>query len=378
MAIAVISEFNPFHNGHKYLLNTAKSIAGEPVIAVMSGSFTQRGEVALTGKFERTKTALKNGADLVIELPTVYAVSNAQRFAQCGVHIAKSFGCVNYLAFGCESDNIDNLIKASTAIDDAKVKEIIRAEMKSGNYYPRAVEKAVREIFGDEIADILQKPNNILAVEYIRSLKNSDVKPLPIMRMGTAHDSVETSAEFASASQIRRLLRNGDSAEKYLPEVPQNITYSENLERATLYKLRTMSAEDIANLPDVGEGLENRIFNAVQNYNSVVEITNVVKTKRYTHARLRRIMTCALLGITEKLQTIPVEYARVLGFNENGADLLKSCKLEVVTSVAKAMKLGGNITTLLKKDVLATDISSLAYEKIRAKGADYTTKIVKL
>ena len=378
MAVAVVSEFNPFHNGHKYLLNTAKSMTGEAVVAVMSGSFTQRGEIALTDKFERTQTALENGADLVVEIPAVYAVSNAQRFAQCGVHIAKSFGCVNYLAFGCESNNIDNLIKASTAIDHAKVKEIIRAEMKSGNYYPRAVEKAVREIFGDEIADIFKTPNNILAVEYLRNLKDSDVKPLPIMRKGTAHDSTETSGEFASASHIRMLLRNNLNADKYLPKTPVDITHPENIEIATLYKLRTMSAEDIANLPDISEGLENRIYNAVQNYNSVEEIIDAVKTKRYTHARLRRIITCALLEITEKLQTTPVEYIRVLGFNDNGAELLKSSHLEVVTSVARAMKIGGNITTLLEKDVLATDISSLAYEKIKSKGADYTTQIVKL
>ena len=378
MAVAVVSEFNPFHNGHKYLLNTAKSTTGEPVIAVMSGSFTQRGEVALTDKFERTRTALENGADLVVELPTVYAVSNAQRFARCGVHIAKSFGCVNYLAFGCESDNLENLMNASFAIDNSKVKEILKAEMKSGNYYPRAVEKAVREVFGDETADMLKTPNNILAVEYIRNLKDSDIKPLPVMRKGTAHDSTEISGEFASASQIRNLLRNNESAEKYLPKVPTGITYPENLERATLYKLRTMSAVNIAQLPDVNEGLENRIYDAIKKYNSVEEIINAVKTKRYTHARLRRIITCSLLGITEEHQTTPVEYARILGFNKSGAELLKSCKLEVVTSVAKGMKLGGNVRTLLEKDILATDIAYIAFKEIKGCGNDYTTGVIRL
>lgn len=378
MAVAVISEFNPFHNGHKYLLNKTKIITGEPIVAVMSGSFTQRGEVALTDKFERTQTALENGADLVVELPTVYAVSNAQRFARCGVDIAKSFRCINYLSFGCECDNTEKLIKASSAIDNSNVKNIIKTEMKSGNYYPRAVEKAVREVFGNETANILKTPNNILAVEYIRNLHGTNIKPLPVMRKGVAHDSTKTSEELASASHIRTLLRNNLSADKYMPKAPIDITYPENIERTILYVLRTMSIENISELPDVGEGLENRIFNAVQNYNSLEEIINSVKTKRYTHARIRRIITCALLGITEKLQTTPVEYVRVLGFNDNGAELLKSCNKEIVTSVAKAMKLGGNISALLEKDVTATDISSIAYKKIKPKGTDYTTKIIKL
>ncbi len=378
MAVAVISEFNPFHNGHKYLLEKAKALTGEPVIAVMSGSFTQRGEVAIESKFKRAETALKNGADLVVELPTVYAVANAQRFAWCGVEIAKSFDCVNYLAFGCESDDLRMLINAAEAIEDDKVKRVIAEEMSNGNYYPRAVEKAVREVFGAETADMVSTPNNILAVEYLRNLRNSNIKPLPIKRVGAEHDSKEVSGEFASASQIRSLLRNSENAEKYLPVVPESITYPENLERAILYKLRSMEAEDFKKLPDVNEGLENRIINAVKRYNSVKEIIDEIKTKRYTHARIRRIITCAFLDITEELQNTPVEYVRILGFNKVGAELIRTCKLEVVTSVAKAMKSSENIVKLLKKDVFSTDMSAIAYDKIKDKGSDYTTPVVKL
>lgn len=377
MAVAVISEFNPFHNGHKYLLQSAKQITNESVIAVMSGSFTQRGEVALTDKFERTKTALRNGADLVVELPTVYAISNAQRFARCGVSIAKSFDCVNYLAFGCETDNINALLNASKSTEDEQVKKLISEEMKNGNYYPRAVESSVRAVFGDETADVLTSPNNILAVEYIRNL-GEKIKPLPIKRTGVGHDSDITTADIASASQIRNLLRAGQSVDSFVPEEPKNITYPENLERAVLYKLRSMSAEEIAKLPDVSEGLENRIFDTVRKYNSVVEIISAVKTKRYTHARLRRIIACALLGITEEMQNMPVNYARVLGFTEKGAELLKSCNFEVVTSIAKSLKNGGRTAGFIKKDILATDISALAYEKILPAGSDYTYGIVKI
>ena len=375
MAVAVVSEFNPFHNGHKYLLETAKNITNEGVIAVMSGSFTQRGEVALTDKFTRAKTALNNGADLVIELPVVYAVSNAQRFARCGVEIAKAFDCVNYLAFGCENDDVDELIKASKAIENQEVKLKINEEMKNGNYYPRAVEYAVRSVFGDKTADILTSPNNILAVEYLRNLTDK-IKPLPIMRKGVEHDSTVTSENIASASQIRALLRNEKIAESFLPEIPTQITYTENLELITLYKLRSMTSEDFAKLPDVNEGLENRIYEAVNKYNSIKEIIEAVKTKRYTHARIRRIITCALLGITEQMQNSDVNYARVLGFTSEGAKMLKECKLEVVTSVAKALK-NENIRDMLEKDVYATDISALAYNKMLDKGIDFTTPIIK-
>ena len=377
MAVAVVSEFNPFHNGHKYLLETAKNKTGEGIIAVMSGSFTQRGEVAVTDKFSRARIALENGADLVIELPTVYAVSNAQRFAKCGVEISKAFDCVNFLAFGCENDNIELLQNACNALDNENVKTIISEEMKNGNYYPRAVELAVRSVLGDETADTLKTPNNILAVEYLRNLSNSKVKPLPVMRKGVQHDSNITSGNIASASQIRTLLRNEQQAKSFLPQVPEKITYTEKLELITLYKLRSMTLQDFAKLPDVNEGLENRIFEAVSNFNSVKEIIEAVKTKRYTHARIRRILTCALLGITEDLQNSDVKYARVLGFTQSGAKMLKSCNIEVVTSVSKALK-NENISEMISKDVYATDVSSLAYSKVLSKGIDFTTPILKV
>lgn len=378
MALAVISEFNPFHNGHKYLIQTAKKLTNEPVIAIMSGSFTQRGEVALTDKFSRAKTALENGVDLVLELPAVYAVANAQRFAFCGVQIAKSFDCVNYLAFGCESGNVDSLKNALNAIENPAVNEITSKKMGGGDYYPRALQSAVSEVFGKETAEVLSTPNNILAVEYLKNLSDTDIQPLAVKRIGTAHDSEETCGEFASASLVRSILRQGENAEKYVPSVSTEITFPENLERIMLYKLRMMSAKDFSLLPDVNEGLENRIVDAVKNYNSLKEIIFYIKTKRYTHARLRRIMICALLDITENLQCTPIEYVRVLGFTKAGASLLKNCRLNVVTSVAKALKADSNTAKLLEKDVLATDIAALAYNEIGRRGSDYIKQIVKI
>ena len=377
MAVAVICEFNPFHNGHRFLLGKAKELTGEPVLAVMSGSFTQRGEVALCSKFERAEAALKSGADLVAELPAVYAVSCAERFARGGVNISKMFGCVNYLAFGCEDDDIDLLKTAAFAGENPEVNAIIAEQMNSGSYYPKAYEYAVRQVCGGEVADVLTKPNNILAVEYIRALRGTDIKPLPIKRVGAEHDSDGADGIYASASYIRKLLRSGEGADGLLPYAPSEITYPEKLDRALLYKLRNMNAEQLRALPEVGEGLENRILSAARKFGTAEEVIGEVKTKRYTRSRICRILTCALLGITEELQTKTADYARVLGFTDEGGKMLKACIGKVITSAAKAENLGSDTAELLAADIRATDTAALAYEKVKPCGADYLTKIIK-
>lgn len=376
MATAVICEFNPFHNGHKYLLEQARAKTGGPLIAIMSGSFTQRGEAAVCSKFERAETALKNGADLVVELPTVYAVAAARRFAQGGVSIAKAFG-VSTLVFGCETASSRLLAEAAAAMDNPKVNALIAAQMKEGAYFPQAAERAVRREFGDGAAGVLTSPNNILAVEYLRELSGSDILPLPVKRVGTAHDSESTDGCFASASNIRAMLRRGEDASAYLPEAPRDITYPGLLERALLFRFRSMSLADWQALPEVGEGLENRIVAAVRENNSVKEIIEAVKTKRYTHARLRRILCCAALGITEDLQSRRATYARVLGFTAEGEKLMKNCAFEVVTSPAKLMKSDSENRAFLQKDILATDLAALAYNPVKPCALDYHTKIIR-
>lgn len=374
MAVALICEFNPFHNGHQYIIETAKKITGEPVVAIMSGSFVQRGEPALTDKFERTRAALENGASLVTELPAVYAVANAQRFAGGGARIANALRGVNYLAFGCECDDISLLKKAAAAPSDLRVQSLIKKKMQQGDYYPRALESAVREVFGDETADFLKTPNNILAAEYIKQLDRR-IKPLPIKRRGAAHNSNAVSGGFASASAIRSLLRGGKPADGLLPRVPSEITFPERLDAALLYRMRTISAQELRALPEVGEGLENRLLAAAKTAASAEELISAVKTKRYTHARIRRILTCALLGITEELQSQKSSYCRVLGFTDEGAELLKDCDFEIVTSAAKGI--GGKNSEFIKKDILATDVAALAYEKVRPSGEDFCAQIIK-
>lgn len=378
MAVAVICEFNPFHNGHKYLLNEAKKQTGEPVVAIMSGSFVQRGEPALTDKFSRAEVALKNGADLVVELPAVYSVACAERFAYCGVEIAKSFEDVNYLAFGCENDDVSLLKKIAAAKNNDDVNRCVKEYMSSGDYYPRAFERALRCILGDECGDVLKGSNNILALEYLKCISNTKIKPCAIKRIGVEHNAETTNENIASASNIRRMLRNGETADEFIPERTQEITYLNNYERILLYKLRTMSRKSFSVLPEVTEGLENRIFDAVKKFNSVEEIISAVKTKRYTRSRICRILACALLDITDELQQTPIEYVRVLGFTDSGADMLKTCKLNVVTSAAKGMKIGGNTSLLLNKDVFAADVAALGYNKIVNSHKDYTTRMIKI
>lgn len=377
MAVAVICEFNPFHNGHAYLLRQVKQQKDQPVVAVMSGSFTQRGETAICSKFERAQTALRNGADLVVELPVVRAVSNAQRFASGGVAVAGSFSCVDTLAFGCETDDLSLLSAAAEAAHSPDVQARVAELMSQGEYYPRALHQAVEAACGEQTAQVLASPNNILAVEYLRAVKGTGIEPLPILRMGAAHDSDSPKDGFASASLIRKKLRAGEDVSAYVPEVPREITDESLLERVLLYRLRTMTAEELAALPEVSEGLENRITDAVSKYNSIEEILSAVKTKRYIHARLRRIMVYALLGITESLQAQQPGYVRVLGMNDAGASMLRDCRFEVVTSPAKTLKTSPCLRPFLEKDILATDIAALAFDRVKQCGTDYLTKIIK-
>lgn len=377
MSTAIICELNPFHYGHEYLLRTARLLTGEDNIAIMSGSFTQRGEVAVCDKFTRAKTALRYGADLVVELPTAHAVANAQRFAEGGVRIAQAFSDVRQLAFGCEDADPDILYTAANALNSERVNALIAAEMRGGGYYPRALEAAVRTIYGDAVAAAVSSPNNILAVEYLRALEGTGIRPLPIQRKGAAHDSQVVSGRYASASHIRSVLRAGGAAKGLLPETPPRVTYPELLDRAVLYCLRTMTAEELRMLPEVGEGLEQRILDAAGRARSVEELLMLVKTKRYTHARLRRIVTCAFLGLTEKLQTRTVGYVRVLGFTDAGERMLRSCRCEIVTSAAKALRKNDENAAHLHMDVRSADLAALAYREIMPSNSDFSTKILR-
>ncbi len=384
-ANGVICEYNPFHKGHKYLLDEIKKDNGNPIVAVMSGSFTQRGDVAILSKFERTKQALNCGADLVIELPTPFALSSAEKFAYGGCETLKALGLVDKIFFGSECGNSDEIITAAKATKDERVLSLLREYMGKGEYYPLALEKAVREIFGDEIAEIISSPNNTLGVEYTKQVLQSDIEIKTVKRIGEAHDSESDESDFVSASLIRKRVYEGEDVSKYLPyEISfENPAFFEYGERAILQKLRSLSPEDFEKLPDVSEGLHNRIYDAVRKENTLENILNTVKTKRYTMARLRRILTCAMLDITKELQSQPVSYIRVLGFNSNGETLLKElkarAKLPIIINVARdILSLDEQTKRLFEIDIKATDLRTVFEKNPTPCGLDFSQGLVKI
>ena len=249
MNTGIICEFNPFHSGHKYLIDSIKSDGA--VICVMSGNFVQRGEFAIYDKFKRCDKALENGADIVIELPCVYSLMSAEGFANAGVTLLEKTGIVDEIAFGTECDDINKLKKTANKIDESH--ELIKAEMKKGLSYP----VARKNVIGD---DLLDTPNNILAIEYLR---HTSLPAKAVRRIGKGHD---TNDELYSASAIREKLNQGE------------ICTIKNCEKAILARLRAMSTEDFAQIEDVNEGLENRIYNAVRQSTSVEDIYKLIKT----------------------------------------------------------------------------------------------------
>ncbi len=325
----IICEFNPFHNGHKFLIEKIKSAYADDVICIMSGNFVQRGDIAITDKYARTAAALAHGADMVVELPTVYAVASAQGFAENGVRIAASLGC-DRLCFGAENST-EELSEVADALSSAETQAAIAAGMKTGVTYPQAVSEAL----GADAAQLIRKPNNILAVEYIRACRRCGMIPVALPRAGVSHDAETPVGEYASASAIRERILCGGSYREFTPmtiDVPASLTA---LEPVILYKLKTIDKDELALLPDVSEGLENRIYETAIRYHSLEEILEQVKTKRYTMARLRRILICSLLDITRRLQETPVPYVRVLGVRKGSPALMKSAELPLIVDVRR-------------------------------------------
>ncbi|MCH5321751.1 MAG: nucleotidyltransferase family protein, partial [Eubacterium sp.] len=336
MITGIICEFNPFHSGHKYLIDTVRK-ASDGVVCVMSGNLVQRGEFAVYDKFERAKHALENGADLIIELPCAYSVMSANGFAKYAVQILEKTGIVDEIAFGAECDDITELKRIAEKIKlcDSEIKE----KMKEGLSYP----SARKEVIG---SDILDTPNNILALEYI---SETSLPCRAVKRIGKGHD---TDDKEYSASAIRESLSLDE------------ICSMKNCEVAILSKLRTMSKDDFLKIDDVSEGLENRIVEAVRTSSSLEEIYDKIKTKRYTHSRIRRIILRAYMGITKEY-TKNAPYIRILGFNKKGCEHLgqmkKTAKLPVINRYSDTTKLTDDGKKLFELECRCTDLYNLGY-----------------
>ena len=406
--LGIIAEYNPFHNGHLYHLNESKSKANADYsIAVISGNFVQRGNVSIIDKWAKAEMALRNGVDLVIELPTLYSISSAENFAYGSIRILDSLGIVNAVSFGAENADIAILDKFADVLynEPKEYVSVLNHELSKGISYPKARENALLLYLNDirKYANILSSPNNILGIEYLKALKKlkSNIIPVAIPRIKVDYSSNEIVDNFASASSIREMIisRNVKKLHKVMPgesyqilkDALSNGHYVDTLsrfEKEIMYTLRKMSISEIAELPDVTEGLENLIKSAASSCNTISEFLEVVKTKRYTLTRIQRILIYALLGITKKdmiLLNKTAPYIRVLGFSNKGKDLISTIstvnpKLNIITSVKKFIDNSNNKSQiyLLKKDIFATDIYTLGFDYDSEASLDYTKKIINI
>ncbi len=390
---SLICEFDPLHKGHKYLLDTIRKSGADCIIACMSGSFTQRGEPALFDKRTRTKAALICGADIVIELPVTFACSGAEHFAFGGTALLDSLGIADSLFFGSECGDISMIEKAAIAAEDNEVSAETKKLLSEGMTFAAAREKAVRNISGNETADIMQKPNNILGIEYVKALHRlkSGIIPNTICRIGADHDSMETDKSAVSASFIRELYISGGDISDYIPKpaaelfsgytkAPKGQSRLSRLETVMLFRLRTMTKEELSLLPDISEGLENRIYKAVRSEVSIEGILKSVKAKRYPMARLKRALAHALLGITKEEYLIKPQYIRILGFNGTGRELLHEIKrrssLPVISTLSKLPPLSEEGIKLLELESRCDDIYNLSGSEIIPCGENITGGIV--
>ncbi|MBR5774360.1 MAG: nucleotidyltransferase family protein, partial [Clostridia bacterium] len=352
----VVTEYNPFHNGHRYQIEQMRKNGVTHTVAVMSGNFVQRGEFAIASKWLRARAAVMNGIDLVIELPSPYALSSAQGFAQSAVYILNALGCVDELYFGCECGDVEAIKRVSAAMLCDDFSQKLSLSISDGISYPSAVESAVCKILGEGYNGELKMPNNLLAIEYVNALSRmgSAIEPRAVERIGVEHDSEGSSGAFMSASAIRQSLVNQGVNEVggFVPEGALELMKAEaekgrfpcdycKLELAFLTKLRGLGIDDFRAIPDVSEGLENRIFDAVRSGKSVNEITEKIKTKRYTHSRIRRIILRSFLGLTADFNASPPPYARILALSENGREIVKKAKavasIPIITKSAHIM-----------------------------------------
>lgn len=406
--LGIISEYNPFHNGHLHHLNESKRIShSDYSIAIMTGNFTQRGEPSIVDKWSKAKMAIESGVDLVIELPTLYAISSAENFASGAIKILNSLGIVDYISFGSESDDISVLNDVANVLcaEPDEYKTLLSHELSKGVSFPKAREKALMMYLNNvrRFANVLSSPNNILGIEYLKALKRqkSNIQPITIKREGSNHNdnTISKYEKFASASAIRNLCLSDDISilKNVMPESSFDILNDSikkgnivnNLsafDKEIIYTLRKMSTDEIANLPDVSEGLEFAIKSAANECNSVVELLSIINTKRYTKTRIQRILLYAILGITKKDMQISkniVPYIRILGFNDKGKGILseiskRNRKLELVSSVKKFMDKGPNknLKLMMEKDIWATNVYTLGYEYESKANLDYTQKLI--
>jgi predicted nucleotidyltransferase len=389
----IIAEYNPFHNGHAYHIAKTRETGCTHIVAVMGGNFTQRGEAAVFFKQARCFAALHGGADLVIELPLPWAISSSGRFAFGGISLLDSLGCVDTLSFGSECGDPQLLREALHKVEALNGSAGLKEQLQKGYSFPRARQAAAQAAFPGESLP-LAGPNDILAIDYLKALSElgSSISPLAVKRAFAAHDAGAL-GNFASASHIRGLILKG-RARSWLKFVPKSAAQiyaaeiaakkappsPEKISTAVLARLRTMGTEELARLPDVTEGLENRIFEAVKSAAGLDELYFAIKSKRYTMSRVRRVVLAAYLGMSKEAAPASPPYIRVLGASTRGLELLgaakTAAKLPIVTRTAQINEIGGFAKTVFELECLASDLYALCLPRPLPCGLEQQYKII--
>ena len=407
--IGIVAEYNPFHTGHAYQIQESRRLVGtdSAVVAVMSGNWVQQADCAIADKWRRARLALMGGVDLVLELPTVWATASAEGFARGAIALLEYSGAVDCLSFGSECGCTESLAQIAACLSSTPCQETIKALADTGLPFAQCRQRAVETILGKEAAAPLSHPNNNLGIEYIRALKDlhSFIRPMTVLRRGAQHNGLafghdeNTSPlsgfaatdmpQFVSATQLRMDLMDGrwDRAERYLGTKGRALLEGNTVglpglnrvERAILAKFRTMTAEDWAQLPDSGqaEGLPQRLERAGRSCTNLQEFLNLVKVKRFTHARLRRLVLRAYLGITQSEVPDKPSYLRVLGMNARGRELLRDMKqhaaLPILTKPAHAHQLPLAGQKQFELESRCTDLYDLCFETVSAPGREWRT-----
>lgn len=395
-AAGVIAEFNPFHKGHAYLLEQARRTGADAVAVVMSGCFTQRGEPACMPPAPRCAAALQAGADLVIELPLPWAMAAADTFAAGAVSLLSALGCVDRLVFGSETGDVEKLSDCVRMLGEADGSGAFADALAAGCSFPRARQHAVHTLFPQADTTPLSRPNDTLALAYLQACARQEAPfaPVAVRRLFAGHDMEGEQEGFASAARVRALLATGRE-EKALGCVPEAAAalYRRTLadgaapyravyaERAVLARLRCLDAAAIARVPDVSEGLENRLLAAVRHAGGLEQLYAAVKSKRYTLARVRRAVWGAFLGLSRSHTAAMPPYLRVVGLGPRGREILRcaghAARLPIVTRHADVMGLGTFARHIYALECRATDLYGLFLPRVQPSGMLQRTELIR-
>ena len=381
--LGIIAEYNPMHTGHIYHINEAKKITNSDyVIAIMSGSFTEQGNIAMLDKFTRAKEAINSGVDLVIELPTIYAVSDGGSFANKAIQILNDLNIVDSICFGAETDNISKLnnIANTIVVNEEKIWDDIKENLKKGISFANARNEALKIFLKDDEINLVNTPNNILGIEYLKSIitLNSNITPYCIKRESNDFNDNIITQEYTSSTSIRKYLEEGKDIQNISEYISKNtlnsilnskVLFNKDIFEILKYKIITISKEKLRNIYGITEGLENKIQSEIIASYTYEDFIFKLKSKRYELSKIKRMLIHILLDTTkedfEKLKDSNSNYAHVLAFNHDKKELLsyvsKNSNIPILTSINDntLAKLTQNQRKLISYDLKASNIYSI-------------------